>query len=66
MKRCLGCMNLIHDRRDSCPYCEYRRGEGVKSAYHLIPGTQLKRGTYTVGKVMGSGGFQVVMKRTGK
>ncbi len=56
MNRCLGCMEVCSD--DLCPHCGYTQGTPPKEIYHLKPGTVLY-GKYTVGKVLGYGGFGV-------
>lgn len=41
-----------------CPICGYAEGTKAKEAYHIVPGTILKK-KYLVGKVLGYGGFGV-------
>ena len=57
MKRCLGCMQL-YEEGSVCPHCGYIEGTEVEEAIHMSPGTIL-RNRYTVGKVLGFGGFGV-------
>ncbi len=56
MERCLGCMEVCSEAQ--CPGCGYVQGTPPKEIYHLKPGTVLY-GKYTVGKVLGYGGFGV-------
>ncbi len=58
MRRCLGCMEEYKDDYQVCPYCGYEVGTPPREAYHMIPGTLLA-GRYTVGQVLGFGGFGV-------
>ena len=57
MERCLGCMEICGESQ-VCPACGYEKGTPPKEIYHLKPGTVLY-GKYTVGKVLGYGGFGV-------
>ena len=56
--RCMGCMEVYDDSFAVCPHCGYAAGTRAKEAYHLTPGTYL-HGKYTVGRVLGYGGFGV-------
>ena len=56
--RCLGCMKLHSSEEQICPHCGYVEGTRAKEAYHLTPGTQI-HARYTVGRVLGSGGFGI-------
>ena len=58
MVRCMGCMTPFDGDYQVCPHCGYVIGTRPKEAYHLVPGTQLHR-KYTVGRVIGYGGFGV-------
>ncbi|MBQ7543218.1 MAG: serine/threonine protein kinase [Clostridia bacterium] len=58
MQRCLGCMQLFGKEYDVCPYCGYFVGTPAVSRNHLEPGTVLQR-RYTLGRVLGQGGFGV-------
>ncbi len=58
VRRCLGCMEEYKDEYQVCPYCGYEVGTPPREAYHMIPGTLLA-GRYTVGQVLGFGGFGV-------
>ena len=57
-KRCMGCMTTYGDEFDICPSCGYIENTPAKEAYHMTPGTLL-HGKYTVGRVVGYGGFGV-------
>ncbi len=41
-----------------CPYCGYVHGTPAKEAYHIVPGSLLQN-RYTVGRVLGFGGFGI-------
>lgn len=56
--RCLGCMTEYEANSQACPNCGYVPGTQAESLLHLQPGTVLA-GRYTVGKVIGFGGFGV-------
>lgn len=56
--RCLGCMTEYEAASQACPNCGYIPGTRAESLLHLQPGTVLA-GRYTVGKVIGFGGFGV-------
>lgn len=58
MRRCLGCMRQYDEAYDVCPYCGYILDTPAKSKNHLSPGTVLQ-GRYTIGKVLGQGGFGI-------
>lgn len=58
MHRCLGCMEEYKEAYQVCPYCGYEVGTPPKEAYHMVPGTMLHK-RYTVGQVIGFGGFGV-------
>lgn len=58
MHRCLGCMKEYKEEYQVCPFCGYEVGTPPKEAYHMVPGTLLA-GRYTIGKVLGFGGFGV-------
>ncbi len=49
------------DEYDMCPYCGYYDGVAPKEPYHLAPGTSLND-RYTVGNVLGFGGFGITYK----
>ena len=57
-KRCLGCMKILDSGEKVCPYCGYVEGTKAKEAYHLTPGTRI-HSRYTLGRVLGSGGFGI-------
>lgn len=58
MRRCLGCMEEYKDEYQVCPYCGYEVGTPPREAYHMVPGSLLA-GRYTIGQVLGFGGFGV-------
>ncbi len=59
MKRlCLGCMEEYDESFDVCPHCGYLNGTPPKEAYHITPGVVIA-GRYTIGRVLGSGGFGI-------
>ena len=55
----MGCMEVYDDQYNICPHCGYIYGTPAAEAYHIQPGSKLKNGRYTVGKVLGFGGFGV-------
>ena len=55
--KCMNCMEEISDIQP-CPHCCYRYGTEPENKQYLIPGTKLG-GIYTVGTVIGAGGFGV-------
>lgn len=57
-KRCMGCMEEMLDGVTVCPYCGYVEGTPAKEAYHIVPGTILRK-RYIIGKVLGFGGFGI-------
>ncbi|MGP1348933.1 MAG: PASTA domain-containing protein [Stomatobaculum sp.] len=57
-RRCMGCMEIYDASFDVCPHCGYIYGTPAKEAYHILPGSVLKE-RYTVGKVLGFGGFGI-------
>lgn len=61
MTRCLNCMLEYEEEYEICPYCGYVRGTRPQEPYHLFPGMELA-GKYTVGTVIGFGGFGVIYK----
>ncbi len=58
MKLCLGCMEQYIDSVNICPHCGYVEGTPPKEAYHLEPGTVIRK-QYLIGKVLGYGGFGI-------
>ena len=58
MDRCFGCMEEKNTASAECPLCGYIRGTLPSEKYHMTPGVTL-HGKYTVGKVLGYGGFGV-------
>ncbi len=55
---CLGCMEEYDESFDVCPHCGYLNGTPPKEAYHIRPGVVIA-GRYTIGRVLGSGGFGI-------
>ena len=58
MRRCLGCFESIKDDEKVCPLCGYKDGTPPEEAVHMEPGTILAN-RYTIGRVLGYGGFGV-------
>ncbi|WP_051529404.1 serine/threonine protein kinase [Meiothermus cerbereus] len=57
MERCPYCASSIPPGAATCPACGM--GVDVHGAHHLPVGTRLKGGRYTLGKVLGQGGFGI-------
>lgn len=57
MERCPYCASPIPSGAAACPACGM--GVDVQGAFHLLVGTKLKGGRYTLGKVLGQGGFGI-------
>ncbi|MCR5477254.1 MAG: protein kinase [Lachnospiraceae bacterium] len=60
MGRCYKCMNE-YDGDGACPFCGFEPGESSSEVYHLPPGTILND-RYSLGVVIGFGGFGTVYK----
>ncbi len=59
MKRCYGCMKMYDESKFMvCPNCGYSSEDSIGELVHLAPGTVLHN-QYSVGKVLGYGGFGV-------
>lgn len=58
MIRCMGCMSIIDEEQNCCPYCGYQLSGGEQNGKALKPGTILNE-KYIVGKVLGEGGFGI-------
>ena len=58
MKMCMGCMEKYEETLTKCPHCGYEENTKPAEAYHMVPGSILKR-KYIVGKTLGYGGFGV-------
>lgn len=57
MERCPYCASPLPPGASTCPACGM--GVDVHGAHHLPVGTRLKGGRYTLGKVLGQGGFGI-------
>lgn len=57
-KRCLGCMEEFDPQNGPCP-CGFRIEQYKREESSLIPGTTLENGRYTIGRVLGQGGFGI-------
>lgn len=57
-RRCMGCMEVYSDQFEVCPFCGYIHGTPAREAYHITPGSLLKK-RYQVGRVLGFGGFGI-------
>lgn len=57
-KQCLGCFQFYGKEFTVCPHCGYVEGTSVEEPLHMLPGTILRE-RYTIGKVLGFGGFGV-------
>lgn len=60
MIRCLNCMEM-YDETANCPHCGFSNASKPREPYHLYPGTVLNN-KYTIGTVIGFGGFGVIYK----
>ena len=58
-KLCYGCMREIAEGESVCPVCGYRHGQEKTPENALLPGALLQNGRYTVGRVLGRGGFGI-------
>ena len=58
MIRCTGCMEMHEDNIHECPHCGYSKNNTIES-YYLKPGIELFNGRYTIGNVLGRGGFGI-------
>lgn len=61
MVRCLNCMEIYDERFGVCPHCGFIPGTPPKEAYHLHPG-MLLADRYTIGTVLGFGGFGITYR----
>lgn len=60
MKRCLNCMKEHEDNGKYCPYCGYESDQKTEG-YELPPGTVLED-RYTIGTIIGIGGFGIIYR----
>ncbi len=56
--RCISCMNVLPSGKYTCPVCGFDISGYSPQFNHLPPGSVLD-GRYTVGKVLGEGGFGI-------
>lgn len=61
MVRCLNCMELHEEQYTVCPHCGFVAGTPPKEVYHLHPGMLLSD-RYTIGTVLGFGGFGITYR----
>ena len=61
MKVCQNCFEEHEEYYDICPHCGYYKGQPAKELYHLFPETILNN-RYSIGKVLGFGGFGITYK----
>lgn len=59
--RCNYCFSIYGAEIDICPSCGYKNGDAAQELFYLNPGTVLGS-RYTVGQVLGAGGFGIVYK----
>lgn len=57
-KQCLGCFRSYGKEFTVCPHCGYVENTPVEEPLHMEPGSILRE-RYTIGKVLGFGGFGV-------
>lgn len=60
--RCMNCMKEFDSVYGVCPHCGFIPGTPQKESYHLPVGSGLHGNRYTIGTVVGYGGFGVVYR----
>lgn len=60
-KRCMQCMQTYEDEYEVCPWCGFIEGTKAEEVYHINPGYILRE-RYTMGVVVGVGGFGITYK----
>lgn len=55
---CYGCFRALDGNENICPHCGYHLNENTDSTHILRPGTVLNH-KYTLGKILGEGGFGI-------
>lgn len=64
-RRCMNCMEIFDAPQENinyiCPYCGFMENTPPSEIYHLYPGVTLQD-RYTIGTVLGFGGFGITYK----
>ena len=61
--RCINCFETHERGEEACPHCDYVAGDTALELNHLHPGMELgPKGRYSVGQVLGFGGFGTTYK----
>ncbi|MDR1588914.1 MAG: serine/threonine protein kinase [Oscillospiraceae bacterium] len=61
MRRCNNCFEEYSEEYELCPHCGYADGAATGEIFYLYPGLLLG-GRYSVGQVLGFGGFGITYK----